>query len=145
MPEDNRHRRISRWQLLRKARRWAFAGVLSAALGAYSFLETRWLTVYPSEVTIPGLPEAFDRLRVVQLTDIHHGPFLSIARVKKAVRLANSLHPDVILLTGDYVHRHRRYIAPCQRALAGLKAPLGVYAVLGTHDYWRLNLRARKP
>jgi len=117
------------------------AGCLAAAAflpgcGGYSLLEARWLKVYAREVQLAGLPSAFDGLRICQLTDIHHGPFLDIERVKYAVEVANGLGADLIALTGDYVHRDPTYITPCMRALAALRAPLGVYAVLGNHDHW---------
>lgn len=99
-------------------------------------VEPRFLTVYRVNMTIPGLPRAFAGLRIVQITDIHHGPFLDISRVEASVDLANSLRPDLIALTGDYVHRSPRFIAPCHRALSALRAPLGVYGVLGNHDHW---------
>jgi hypothetical protein len=44
--------------------------------------------------------------------------------------------PDIILLGGDYVHRDAKYIAPCFEELKKLKAPMGVYGVLGNHDHW---------
>jgi predicted MPP superfamily phosphohydrolase len=46
------------------------------------------------------------------------------------------LQPDLILLGGDYCLKDRKYIRPCFDVLSGLKAPLGVYGVLGNHDYW---------
>lgn len=110
--------------------------MVPASVGYAWAIEPRWLHVYRREVRIPGLPPTFEGLRLAQLTDIHHGPFLGVPRIQHAVALTNFLQPDVIALTGDYVHRSPRYIAPCQRALAGLQAPLGVYGVLGNHDHW---------
>lgn len=112
------------------------AAAFLPACGGYSLLEARWLAVYRSELLLPGLPTAFDGLRVCQLTDIHHGPYLSLERVREAVDVANGLSPHLIALTGDYVHRKPDYISPCFSALAGLRAPLGVYGVLGNHDHW---------
>ena len=51
------------------------------------------------------------------------------------VRTTMALAPDLILLGGDYSHREGRFIAPCFELLAALSAPLGVYGVLGNHDY----------
>jgi uncharacterized protein len=75
-------------------------------------------------------------LTVAFLTDIHHGPYVDLDFVRHCVRTANLLDPDLILLGGDYILREAKYAGPCFEALAGLKAPYGVYGVLGNHDYW---------
>lgn len=85
---------------------------------------------------IPNLPPAFAGLRIALLTDIHRGPFMSESRVRHFVSLTNQARPDVVTLTGDYIHRSKSYIPSVWAQLAKLRAPLGVYAVLGNHDYW---------
>lgn len=74
-------------------------------------------------------------LRIVQLTDIHHSLFTPLDEVERAVQLANRLRPDVIALTGDYVTLSPLYIWPAARALGKLHARLGIFAVLGNHDF----------
>jgi len=86
-------------------------------------------------VEMPRLPQEFSGLRLVQLTDIHHGLYTSLEEVERAVEVANELEPDLVALTGDFVTNSPNYIAPVARALARLRAPLGVFAVLGNHDY----------
>jgi predicted MPP superfamily phosphohydrolase len=103
----------------------------------YAFLEPYWLTVTEVTIASADVPPAFDGLRMAFLTDIHHGPYFSLDRVRSVVRRTNALHPDLILLGGDYVHRQTRYIVPCFQVLAGLQAPLGVFGVLGNHDHWQ--------
>lgn len=98
----------------------------------------RWrhpaIEITQRRLEIPRLPAAFSGLRLVQLSDIHHGLYLPLERVEEAVRVANSLHPHLIALTGDFVSNSRKYIEPVARALSRLHAPLGVFAVLGNHD-----------
>jgi predicted MPP superfamily phosphohydrolase len=89
-----------------------------------------------SPIYLPRLPQAFDGFRIVQLSDIHHSPFTSVHQIERAVETANSLQPDMIALTGDYVSKERRYAAPCAELLGTLKARHGVFAVLGNHDHW---------
>jgi predicted MPP superfamily phosphohydrolase len=72
----------------------------------------------------------------VQLSDIHHGPWIPLSHVREIVATANALNPDVILLTGDYVHRSPAYITPVVDALANLRARVGIVGVLGNHDWW---------
>ena len=94
------------------------------------------LTVEHQIIYLPRLPRAFDGLRIVHLSDIHHSPFTSVKQIERAVETANSLQPDLIALTGDYVSKERRYAAPCAELLGSLEARYGVFAVLGNHDHW---------
>lgn len=88
-----------------------------------------------TEIWLRRLPPAFDGLRVVHLTDIHHSVYTPIESVEEAVHLANRLRPDLVALTGDYVTLSPSYIWPAARALGKLRARHGVYAVLGNHDF----------
>lgn len=94
------------------------------------------LHVTEFEIEMPGLPPAFDGLRVVHLTDIHHGPWMPLDMVRDVVRISNSLQPDLVALTGDYVVNSPRYIAPVMEELAHLAPRFGSVAVLGNHDWW---------
>jgi len=114
-------------------------GLALVGCGAASYaqlVQPRWFTVSRFTHPMPGLPPALDGLRLVQLSDIHHGPWLSRAHVRRVVRAANDLRADLVVLTGDYVHTSPDYIAPVVEALAKLKASIGVVAVLGNHDWW---------
>jgi predicted MPP superfamily phosphohydrolase len=112
------------------------AGSALAGLGYALIAEPRWLEVNHHIFPIRDLPRSLDGLRAVQLTDLHHGPWLSLRYVRQVVETANRLQPDLILLTGDYVHLSAVYIRPVVEALADLRASIGVVAVLGNHDWW---------
>lgn len=99
-------------------------------------VEPRWVEITHPTAVVAGLPPAFAGLKVAVLTDIHHGPYLSRKRVRRIVELANTQTPDVTVILGDIVHRDARYIRPAWAELSRLRAPLGVYSVLGNHDYW---------
>ena len=98
--------------------------------------EPYMLSIEHTRIGLNRLPTAFDGFRVVQLSDIHHGPFSSKEQIEQAVETANRLQPDIIVLTGDYISKERQYAAPCAEMLGRLKARDGVYAVLGNHDHW---------
>ncbi|MCA1634070.1 MAG: metallophosphoesterase [Acidobacteria bacterium] len=110
------------------------AGLAQVARAA--FAEPYQLAVERHAVALPRLPRALDGLRVVHLSDIHHSPFTGREQVERAVEVANSLQPDIIALTGDYISHEREYIQPCAEMLGRLRARRGVYAVLGNHDNW---------
>ena len=88
------------------------------------------------DVPIDDLPRDLERLRIVQLSDLHVGPTLKRDFVDAVVKTANSLEPDVLVLTGDVAdglpHALREDVAP----LARLKAPLGKFYVTGNHEYY---------
>ena len=130
MPPENQVR-VSRRKFL-KYLGWGAGALLAADVG----FERRWLQVTRPQIGIPGLLPALEGLTICQLTDIHHGPFVSLGYVKRIVDLANSLKPDIIVLTGDHVYGSSEYIGPVWGEFARLQAPLGVYSVLGNHDYW---------
>jgi predicted MPP superfamily phosphohydrolase len=108
----------------------------AAATASYGLYEAGWVEVVRTQLVLPRLPSAFNRLSIAFLTDIHHGPFTSIDYVASVVRTTLALRPDLIILGGDYSLKDGKYIRPCFEVLSGLKAPLGVFGVLGNHDYW---------
>src|SRR6476646_7526447 len=98
--------------------------------------EPYMLTIEHKRIQLNRLPKAFDGFRVVQLSDVHPGPFSDSEQIERAGETANRLQPDIIALTGDYISKERHYAAPCAEMLGKLKARFGVYAVLGNHDHW---------
>ncbi|MCW5850018.1 MAG: metallophosphoesterase [Anaerolineae bacterium] len=87
----------------------------------------------------PGLPPALAGLRIAHLSDLHTSRWIQADYLRSAANLVLAQRPDLIVLTGDFIHHERdvqRHAAECARGLASLRAPLGVFAVLGNHDYW---------
>jgi hypothetical protein len=96
-------------------------------------------------VPLAGLPAELDGLRVVQISDLHLGPLFRAGSARRIVTLANACHPDVVVLTGDFVnYRAIKYLPAGVRELTGLQAPLGVFACLGNHDHWEDAEAVRK-
>ncbi|MHC1775351.1 MAG: metallophosphoesterase [Lentimicrobium sp.] len=91
--------------------------------------------VYEVKVTINDLPPQFEGLRIVQLSDIHLGSWVSTKPLQRAVDQVLALKPDLIVFTGDMVNYSTDEVHGFESTLAQLKAPLGVYAILGNHDY----------
>ncbi len=107
-----------------------------AQMARAAFAEPYALTVERHAVLLPRLPRSLDGLRVVHLTDLHHSPFTTREQLLLAIETANSLQPDIVALTGDYISHERVYAAPCAELVGRLRARYGVYAVLGNHDHW---------
>jgi predicted MPP superfamily phosphohydrolase len=98
-------------------------------------VEPTWLEVNRHTIPVAGLPAAFAGLRVVQLSDLHCGRHLPGHYLDEAMALALAQHPDLIVLTGDFIHKGYRGVETAAAAVATLRAPLGVFAVLGNHDF----------
>lgn len=84
---------------------------------------------------LPRLPRGLTGMRVVQLSDIHYGLYLSRSSLSRLIDLTLALEPDLIALTGDFVTQSPAFIEPVCEMLGHLRAPLGIYAVLGNHDF----------
>jgi hypothetical protein len=99
-----------------------------------------------SHVRVPlrGLSEDHDGLRIVQISDLHIGNGLEGPRLDRLVGRVNALEPDLVAVTGDIFDFDPRHVEDGARRLAGLRARLGVFAVLGNHDtYTGTELVAR--
>jgi len=81
-----------------------------------------------------AFPEGAPALRIAHVSDLHLGNGTGVVRVERLVRQTNALGADLVALTGDLFDGPAELLAPGARALAGLRAPLGVFAVLGNHD-----------
>lgn len=109
---------------------------VSAFFTTLIFYSTRHLKVNTVELGFGHLPGAFDGLKLCQLTDLHLGSFGKSARyISRIVDKALSLKPDIILFTGDLVNFSTAEAEPYLGELARLKAPMGIYAIRGNHDY----------
>ena len=88
-----------------------------------------------TDIWLRRLAPPHEGLRIVHLTDIHHSLYTPLDDVQRAVHLSNRLRPEIVALTGDYVTLSPDYIWPVAEALGKLRARLGVFAVLGNHDF----------
>lgn len=104
-------------------------------------------------ITIENLPRGFSGLKIAFLSDFHSSSLVPVGTIRRAAELimrGSPDLPDVILLGGDFVTGTnevgaqktavsptvQRYIKECVEALMPLKAPMGIYGVLGNHDFW---------
>ena len=123
--------------------------------GGYALAEPFRLNVTRYALTPPGWPIGL-KLRLAILADLHAcEPWMPVDRIHRIVARTNALAPDATLLLGDYIVGNRlgrigRPVAygDWAGALGGLKAPFGVHAVLGNHDWWderEAQLRRKGP
>jgi uncharacterized protein len=121
------------------------AGLVAA--GAWALAEPARLKVRLFDVPLEHWPERLDGLRVAVLSDLHTGaPWVDERKVERIVAKLNARRPDLVALVGDYADPTvplGKPVAPEAVAgeLAALQAPLGVFAVLGNHDWYHYGER----
>lgn len=121
------------------------ASVLATVAGADTvFLEPRHLVSETIDVRLKRLPDDFHGFRIAQISDVYFGPYMGKNFLGRAVQLVQSFHPDLLVLTGDFVShplgesngvRGARYAEPCADVFTAVTG-IPVVAILGNHDHW---------
>ena len=88
------------------------------------------------QVLLDGLPRERDGLVVVQLSDLHLGPIFGARWLAARLEQVEALKPDLVVVTGDLVDHDVSKVEPLVPVLKRLRAPLGVYAVTGNHEFY---------
>jgi predicted MPP superfamily phosphohydrolase len=105
------------------------------AAAGYGLLYGRQnVEVVRQRIRVARLPKAFEGFRIAQLSDVHIGPFTTADYIRHCVTITNGLRPDLVVLTGDYICWDPEAEGEAVRALAGLRAPHGVFGCLGNHE-----------
>lgn len=128
----------------RTLRRWLFGLLLvGLVLGVWALgAEPAYLRVREYPLSIPGWPAGRTGMRIALLSDLHVGsPHNGLDKLEEVVARTNAARPDLVLVLGDLVIQGvigGRFVPPEEIApvLGKLRAPLGVWAVLGNHDRW---------
>jgi predicted MPP superfamily phosphohydrolase len=146
---ENSDRRRRWWKIFRIAILVILVSIAASAIWAF-FIEPNRLVVHDEAVTIESWPNELSGIRIAMIGDIHTDTrYINEAKLQRIVDLTNAQHPDLIVLLGDYIHGVRgnpEHVEPevTVKYLKNLKAPLGVYAVLGNHDWWYNGERVRQ-
>lgn len=112
------------------------AVILFIAIWWGSLVTRRQIEVTRTEIFSSRIPEGFNDYRIVQISDLHVGTWGEDTSFFSAlVDTINNLRPDIIFFTGDIVNRETSELAPFLTTFSRLKAPDGVWSVLGNHDY----------
>jgi uncharacterized protein len=132
---------IDRRTFLKRVRQTGQVVLAGTALTTgYGFYEASQIRVRRETVPVPNLPDGFAGKTIAVLADFHHGPFVGLGFIRRAVALTNALKPDLVALVGDFAHKGNQtdqQLPPCLELLSALQAPLGVFAVPGNHDMQR--------
>ncbi len=122
----------------RKAITWIGLGIalipFSAVLDGIFFGKYRFRVIRKT-IYFDDLPEEFDGFTITQISDLHSGSFDNLNKVKYGIELTNQQNSDVLIFSGDMVNNIFSEVEPYKEIYSTLKAPLGMYATLGNHDY----------
>jgi len=91
--------------------------------------------IHRVKVVLPNLPSEFNGLKIVQISDIHSGSFVSTSPLETAVKMIQQQNADIIFFTGDLVNNESKEMNPFIEVLSKITAPMGVFSTLGNHDY----------
>jgi len=114
-----------------------------SALGVNSFLlEPNRPVVFDHQIKLRRWPSRLDGFTIALLSDFHYDSFFSVHPIRQSIDLVNHLRPDMVVLTGDFVTvpisgdaaKAAAAAEPCAELLGQLRAPFGLWAVLGNHD-----------
>jgi uncharacterized protein len=123
------------------------AGVAAGAAAAWltsAIIKARRIRLEEASIFSPELPESFDGVRIVFVSDIHAGPFVSPSRMASIVDMINGLEPDILILGGDNVGGRRRGDEIFYPEAKRFRANLAKVAVIGNHDAWEGVEHARR-
>jgi predicted MPP superfamily phosphohydrolase len=122
---------------------WLLLTAGGACVGgaAYAWrIEPTWLKITRVALPVPNLPVPFHGFNIVQVSDLHLGGRVPETYIASCLARLNSVRPDLVVVTGDLVHRGNTAAAePAARLLRQVMAPEGVMAILGNHDYGALG------
>ncbi len=135
---------LSRRDFLKLSGIFLLTGMASSAggLGYIAQVEPAWLDITQVPLKLSRLGSAFAGLRLVQLSDIHFGHWMTVERFQKVIERVLAQHPDVVAITGDFLHgynwnsEHPRRLAELAEALRPLTMACLTVGVLGNHDHW---------
>jgi hypothetical protein len=117
-------------------------------IGCYIYglkIEPNWIEIVPIQLNLPHLTSDFDGFKIVQISDIHVSRFMTRKRLKKVVNLVNQQKPDIVVITGDFACKYRRFVPNVLvEELRQLRPKQITLSVLGNHDYWREPQAVRK-
>ena len=113
----------------------ALASVVILVFISGMFFWVRDYKLNTVEIPVKDLPGAFEGYKVIQLSDIHLGSFLTTEPLKNIIKIVNEQHPDLILFTGDLVNFTTSEALPFEFEMKRFSAKDGIFSILGNHDY----------
>jgi len=129
------------WHLSTERSRWMpYAALILGAIPVISLTYGMYRNPYrykllKTKLSIKNLHPDLSGLKIIQISDIHSGSFLLKEPVEESIRLVNEQKPDIVFFTGDLINALASEMEPFVEMFSRIQAPMGVYSILGNHDY----------
>lgn len=127
---------IARPDLLSPRPFFLFCVLTAMLISWYGYFEASHLTVEQTTVTTTKLPKGSKPIRIVQISDLHIGLLVCTPQVQEMVARIQQYQPDLVVATGDIVDGHICHFDGVSQLFRGLQPRLGMFAVLGNHEYY---------
>lgn len=115
---------------------WSLATIPFLIVSKGLLSTTHNFTVHKSEINLDNLDNSLDGFKIVQLSDLHLGSFYDETSIQEVRKIVNSLNPDLIVITGDFVNNDPNELRIGYKELLKFKSTFGVYSCLGNHDHY---------
>ncbi len=132
---------FSEWKLSTQRSKWmTYTAIALGSIPLFSLIYGMARNPYryqvlKTKVPVKDLHPDLEGIKIVQISDIHSGSFLMKEPVERSIDLINELKPDIVFFTGDLVNSKADEMEPFIEMFSKIDAPLGVFSVLGNHDY----------
>ncbi len=110
--------------------------LLSILIGVYGYFEARGIRVERVVIRTPKVPAGIDRLRIVQLSDVHIGLIVREGRLRRIIEVVKGSCPDILVSTGDLVDGQINDLEGAAALLAEIRPRYGKFAVTGNHEFY---------
>lgn len=110
---------------------------ISFGFSIYSYFETQYLEIIKIEFKTCKLPKDTNKIKILQIADLHLGPLMGMDKINLVKEVWEKEKPDIVVSTGDLVDGNMGKRNEFVEKFRELKAPLGKYAILGNHEYYR--------
>ncbi len=118
--------------------KWSFlaAAITALAICVYGYFSALDVTTERMTIETTKLPPGLDRLRIVQISDVHLGLIVRCDRLSRVMEIVKSERPDIFVSTGDLVDAQINAMTGMAELLSQVRAPYGNYAITGNHEYY---------
>jgi predicted MPP superfamily phosphohydrolase len=118
--------------------------ILAVLISVYGYFEAKDIRLERVSIKTSKLPPEMERLRIVQISDVHLGLIVRQKRLRLILDKVKEARPDILVSTGDLVDGEINALPGLAEILRGINAPLGKYAIMGNHEYFAGAERARE-
>jgi len=127
----------SRREFLKKVAPLSLGFAAPSVITGYSIINNRTdFIINRMTLRFPHLPASLRGLKIVQVSDIHSGPYMTQRNMEEITEAINACYPDLVALTGDFVATQKDEIEPFVKGFRHLKSTFGTFACAGNHDEW---------